>query len=91
MDIVEIYQMAKEESLRRRRGDPKADLIRRYVKQIALQLNETELLHSAVFKAVKEKFKERNLELQKSYFSQVVSRSFKTVKKDGRLYIVVEE
>lgn len=93
IDIVELYKQAKEESIKR--GTPggdgkKAELIRQLVRQLADKTGEKELLAAAAYHAVKQALEAKGMQIQRSYFTQIVNRSFETVKKEGRVYILVK-
>ena len=94
IDIVKLYKEAKEESMKRPMpgtASGKAERVRKLVKEIARKTGEKKLLLSAVYQAVRAALAQQNIKVERTYFQQVVKRSFKVVKENGRLYIVVEK
>jgi len=93
INIVELYQEAKKESLERaapaQRGG-KAEEVRKIVLEISRESGEKKLLAAAVYRVVKTIFEQRGEKLDRPYFTQIVKKKpFQLVTENGRQYIIV--
>lgn len=85
-NLREIYTYFVEEEKKRVAMGNKADTIRTFVKLLSAQFNETKLVRSATWHALKNKHEEKNI--TQSYFGHVVSEEWETIcDKDGVIWI----
>lgn len=91
IDLVELYKAAEQESLKRPvvTDGKKKETVLQIIEQIAKATGQKELLLAAVYKVVRAELKKKGMDIQRSYFVQIVNKNFKTKKKDNRVYIVV--